>query len=108
MGRSSSEEIKGQGVYMNLGRLNFWFGRVLAQGNKVLSPLSFLMLVYITIQEQPMFLLMIPVGVIGIIFWIWIDTRKVLEEELDYGYRRVPMLREMLNDIKEIKKCQTK
>ena len=88
---------------MNLGKLNYWFGRVLTAGNRVVQPMNFLMLIYLTSKEQPLAWLLVPAGFIFAGFWYAFDTRKVIHGELAEWFDRNPRFVEMQSDIKEIK-----
>ena len=86
---------------MNFGVINFWVGRVMARGNKFITPLTYVMVLYQTSQQQPLFLLTLPLCLVGVVVWVIADHHKILEEELDYSYRRIPFLREISEDVKE-------
>lgn len=76
----------------------------MSMGNRFVQPANFLMLIYLTSQEQPLAWLLLPAGLTFIVLWIWFDHNKVLESELDYQFKRNPMMRDMAADIKEIKR----
>ena len=91
----------------NFGKMNFWFARLLSQGGRITQPMNFLMLIFLTAQEQPLAWLLIPIGVIFSGVWVWFDVKKVAGAELTEWFDRNPRFTKMQNDIEEIK-CQLK
>ena len=89
---------------MNYGKINYWFTRVTTMANRFIQPANFLMLLFLTAQEQPLALLLLPVGIIAAGLWIWFDHHNVLESELDYQYNRIPTIRQISTDVKEIRR----
>jgi len=80
---------------LNFGKVSYWIGRAGVQANKVIVPMNFLMLVYLTVQEQAWVLVLLPfvfcVGMLG----LWFDNKKVIESELEYWFSRTPGFRRM-------------
>ena len=91
----------------NLGKISYWVGRTGVQANKFIVPSNFLMLVYLTTKENPMWLWVLPVAaVVGLLF-VWFDHKRVIEGELTYWFDRNPRFRKMQEDLEEIK-CKIK
>ena len=91
----------------NFGKLNFWFARLLSQGNRFVQPINFLILISIASKEQPLVWLLIPIGAIFSVIWVKLDTKKVVSTELAEWFDRNPRMVKMQNDLEEIK-CQLK
>jgi len=90
---------------MNLGKYNYWVTRVLHQGGRFIQVANFVMLVYLTSKENPLVWLLVPATLMLVVGWVMLDNKKVLEEELNYQYLRIPVIREMRDDIKQIKEA---
>ena len=88
---------------MNIGKMNYWLTRLLFQLNRFVQLANFGMLLYLTSKENALVWLLIPAGLALITAWFFFDNNKILEEELDYQYLRIPVIRQMRDDIKEIK-----
>ena len=73
------------------------------QGNKIIVPMNYLMLLYLAAETQPLFWLALPLGAAGLAALIWFDNKSVMEEELAYWTDRNPRFRKMIEDIEEIK-----
>ena len=91
---------------MNFGKYSYWIGRMGVQANKILVPGNTLMLVYLTAQQQPWVILVIPIGVVALLLFMFFDHKKVIEGELSYWFMRIPEFREMRRDIADIKANQ--
>ena len=89
---------------VDIGKISYWVGRAGVQANKIIVPANFAMLVYLTTQENPLWVMLIPLGIVGFAVFLYFDHTKVIEGELSYWFRRTPEFREMQSDIKEIKK----
>jgi len=90
---------------LSLGKLNYWFGRLMVMGNRFLAIANFAMLLYITTQDQLWFVAFIPIGILISLGWIWFDRKRVVGKELETWFELNPRLVAMENDIKEIKEC---
>jgi hypothetical protein len=90
---------------MNIGKYNYWVTRLLHQGSRFIQLANFGMLVYLTSKENQLAWVVVPLGIVLTGLWFFIDNKKVLEEELEYQYLRIPVIREMRDDIKEIKEA---
>ena len=88
---------------MNIGKMNYWLTRLLFQLNRFVQLANFGMLLYLTSKENALVWLLIPAGLALTTAWFFFDNNKILEEELDYQYLRIPVIRQMRDDIKEIK-----
>lgn len=88
---------------MNLGKISYWIGRAGVQANKIIVPANFLMLIYLTTRENPLWLLLLPFGVAGFALFMYFDHKKVIEGELGYWFDRNPRFQAMQNDLEEIK-----
>lgn len=88
---------------IDLGAISYWIGRGGVQANKVIVPANFLMLIYLTTQENPMWLLLLPFAGLGFLLFLWFDHKKVIEGELSYWFNRTKEFRKMASDLEEIK-----
>lgn len=84
---------------VDLGKISYWIGRAGVQGNKIIVPSNFLMLIYLTTQAEPIWLLILPFAAIAFILFLYFDHKKVMEEELSYWFRRTPEFREMHENL---------
>ena len=88
---------------IDFGKVSYWVGRAGVQANKVIVPANFLMLIYLTTKENPIWFVVLPFAAVGFALFLYFDHKKVIEGELSYWFRRTPEFREMHNDLKEIK-----
>lgn len=87
---------------MDFGKISYWIGRAGVQANKVIVPANFLMLIYLTTQEEPLWLLALPIAALGFLLFLWFDHKKVIEGELSYWFQRTPEFREMLERLRRL------
>ena len=83
---------------MNFGNWNYWFGRVMAQGNRFYQPFSLALLLWIATESLLLVFCGLLVVTIGAVVWVIIDSRKVLEDELGYLYGKIPQVRKILEN----------
>jgi hypothetical protein len=88
---------------VNIGKHNYWFARVLSQGNRFVQPMNFIMLIYLTAQQEPLAWLLLPTGILFAGFWVWLDKKGVNSEEWTEWFDRNPRMVGMQNDLMEIK-----
>jgi hypothetical protein len=86
-----------------VGGAYYWLGRAAVLASRVLQPVNFIMLVFLTSQNDPWMWLSIPGIAIGLGVWLWFDKTHVVDDEMRAWFSRVPQLEEMRDDIKEIK-----
>jgi len=88
---------------MSLGKVSYWFGRLMVMGNRFLAIANFGMLIYLTSQEQWLVFALIPIGMIVSLSYVWFDRKKVVEKELETWFELNPRLMAMEENIKQIK-----
>lgn len=92
---------------INLGKISYWIGRTGVQANKLIVPSNFFMLVYLTTKDNPVWIYIIPVAIVGGIIFMLIDRKKIVGEELAHWFDLNPRFTKMEKDI-EVIKCQIK
>ena len=85
------------------GKASFWVGRGLLWVGRIIQPLNFLMLVYLTIQKEPIVLVMIPICAVAGLWMLKFDNKNVVEAESNYAFDKSPRFVKMEKDITEIK-----
>ncbi len=88
---------------LNLGIINYWLGRVLSLGGRIVQPINFMILAYLAFSDNLIILLLVPIIIFLVSVWIVFDSKSVLEDELNYHFMKTPVIRQMSADIKFIK-----
>ena len=88
---------------LSLGKLNYWWGRLMVMGGRFLTMANFVMLLYLTSQEQWFVILLVPIGIVLSLAYVWFDRKRVVEQELDTWFSLNPRLVGMEKDIQYIK-----
>ena len=88
---------------VDFGKISYWIGRAGVQANKVIVPANFMMLIYLTTKENPIWFVLLPFAAVGFTLFLWFDHKKVIAGELSYWFNRTPEFVEMKEDIEEIK-----
>ena len=88
---------------LTLGKISYWIGRTGVQANKIIVPANFVMLVYLTTQNNQMWIYAIPIAVCGGIAFMLLDRTKIVGNELAHWFDLNPRFIKIQKDIEEIK-----
>ena len=87
---------------------SFWLGRGLSWASKLLQPFNFFLLMYMTLNQQPLAWLMFPIGFGMIVAFLKFDNAYVFSPESNYSFDKSPRMVEMRADILEMKEMLKK
>lgn len=89
---------------MNAGKANFIFGRAWGWLSKFISLASFTMLLFLTIKENTLMLLAIPVALVILTLITIYDLKTIVPQENEYWSEKNSYFIEQRRILNEIKK----
>jgi hypothetical protein len=84
---------------LTAGKLKVWYYRV----TQPLSIVQFIMVAYLVISTNMLFLWVMPCIVLAIPVYLYFDIKHILPSESNYATEKTPIIMGLVNDVAEIK-----